>query len=305
MLFSLKFSKILTYFFLLLILITIFIFNNAANAGALYGLNLWYDHMIPALFPFMLLSKIMLKTGFASFLSSFFYPIVGKLFRISHYGVFVLIMGFLSGFPMAAQLVSSLIEEKNISKEEGEYLLLFCNNIGPMYLMGFLFPICPFISLQFILLVHFGVPLLYGLILRYTVYRNQIFVLNHFERQNNMSLSDSLNQAMLPSLMGITNLGILMIVFNTLQMLVSHMLYAFPAEAKGILACLIEITGGIHQISHDSRFYPLIYALLHFGGICCITQTIIFTKHCDFSTKKYVFHKIMQSILSGIIYYCI
>ena len=103
---------------------------------AFLGLNIWYEHMLPALLPFMILSGLMIDLRLEKLLVKPFSYILRPLFRISDAGIYTLIMGFLCGFPMGAKIVSYEFQKNNLTKKEAEYLLSFCNNFGPAYCLS-------------------------------------------------------------------------------------------------------------------------------------------------------------------------
>ena len=94
------------------------------------GLFTWCTRMIPSLFPFMVLSGILLRTGLSYRLSKLLYPILGTLFRLSPDCIYVIFMGFLCGFPMGANVIAESLSLNKISKREANLLLSFCNNKG-------------------------------------------------------------------------------------------------------------------------------------------------------------------------------
>lgn len=160
-----------TVFFLLL---TFLILSHSQKSlyYTLNGLNLWFSKMIPSLLPFMILSGIMVRLHLTEGFASLLHPVIAPLFRVRKNVTYAMIMGFLCGFPMGARVTSDLLERNMITKREAEYLLAFCNNIGPVYFMSFVIPILQRRLLGPYLFGMYGLPLLYGLLLRYTAYRD-------------------------------------------------------------------------------------------------------------------------------------
>lgn len=301
MFFSKKFIKILSILFLLSFFLLVLIQPKECRVYASYGLMLWFDKMIPTLYPFMVLSQIMLQSGIAFYLSNILYFFIGRIYSISVYALFVIIMGFLSGFPMGAILISSLLQKKYISKEEGEYLLAFCNNLGPVFVIGFVYPLCPILSIQQILFVVYGIPLIFGLFLRYTKYRHlQFHTPNACKHTCNFSFINILENVLNPCLISIARLGGLMILFNSFQVYFSNNLYQINGKVHAILSLLLEITGGIEIASSFPELFPFVYVLLPFGGLCCLAQTSIIMKKHDFSIALYLLNKGIQCIASAL-----
>ena len=98
-------------------------------AGCARGLDLWYTSVLPSLLPFMILSGLLVHTGLFHILNRAYAHVLKKIFHISESGCYVVLTGFLCGFPMGAKVTADLVKSGHISSEEGRYLLGFCNNI--------------------------------------------------------------------------------------------------------------------------------------------------------------------------------
>lgn len=73
----------LFFFFGTLSILCLFLLRFPAQAGALAanGLTLWFSKMIPALFPFMILSGLFLSTGFSNLLARLAAPFCSPFSR--------------------------------------------------------------------------------------------------------------------------------------------------------------------------------------------------------------------------------
>lgn len=266
---------------------------------AMHGLTLWYSKMVPILLPFMILSGILIKSGKASFLSKLFKPILRPLFPCNsnlYYGIF---MGFLCGFPMGAKVSIELLEEKQINTKEASYLLSFCNNIGPVYVLTFLLPLLKIKPSLYILFGIFGIPFLYGLLLNKTYYKdiNNIqttdYQIIHKANNPSQTILDTINASIYNSLQSIIMLCGYMVLCNLL-MIIPHILIP---NLKDYVWPLIELNGGLVAISNTSPYYSLL--CLIFGGLCCFLQTYSIIKDHNLSIKTYFLHKANQTLLAG------
>ena len=106
--------------------------------GASEGLLLWFQILFPTLFPFLLITDLLMATGGIRMISKVLSVPFGILFRVSGEGSFAVVAGFLCGYPMGAKITADLIRNQSISVEEGTYLLSFCNNTSPIFIMNFL-----------------------------------------------------------------------------------------------------------------------------------------------------------------------
>lgn len=145
--------------------------SSLSLAYAALGLTLWYEKMVPVLLPFMILSGTLIRMGMTDSLIRPVRPLFGRIYRLSAPGIYVILMGFLCGFPMGARTASEFRDRQEISSEEGQYLLAFCNNLGPVYFLGFVLPLLHRKLLFPYVFGMYGVPLLYGIFLRYSVYK--------------------------------------------------------------------------------------------------------------------------------------
>lgn len=108
---------------------------EAADA-ARTGLSLCAHSIIPTLFPFFVLSSLMLEVGLPHRLASLTAPLTSRIFRVSGEGATAFLLGLCGGYPLGATATAELCRNGTISKEEGQRLLAFCNNCGPAFIVG-------------------------------------------------------------------------------------------------------------------------------------------------------------------------
>lgn len=274
---------------------------------SLNGLNLWFQKMIPALFPFMVLSGIMIRMDLAGPCVRFLMPILGRLFHTSPACIYGILVGFLCGFPMGAHTAAQLYESRQISKDEASFLLAFCNNIGPVYFLSFVIPTLGISAPGLYLFGMYGLPFLYGLFLRYTTYSGRIKPIQQTYKTGpcTPSFVSALDQSIENALLNIARLGGYMIVFNLLFILpalLSGLLAGFPQIdlLSGGICCLLEITGGISRLGKHASYFVL--CALPFGGLSCIMQTYSMIRHTDLSITEYIMHKAILTAITVVFY---
>ena len=79
--------------------------SSLSLAYAALGLNLWYEKMVPVLLPFMILSGTLIRMGMTDSLIRPVRPLFGRIFRLPGPGIYVILVGFLCGFPMGARTI--------------------------------------------------------------------------------------------------------------------------------------------------------------------------------------------------------
>lgn len=273
--------------------------SSLSLAYAALGLELWYEKMVPVLLPFMILSGTLIRLGLTDGLIRPVRPFFGRIFRLSEPGIYVILMGFLCGFPMGARTISDFRDRQELSIEEGQYLLSFCNNLGPAYFLGFVLPLLQRKLVLPYVFGMYGIPLLYGIFLRYSIYRNRILQKTGPSLEpagqnavSALSLPDALDDAITAAGRNILQLGGYMIFFNLLNLLPRLLV---PDSFR--YAPLLEISGGLKLLGDRFPLYTLL--LLPFGGLSCIAQTGSCIRDTGLSLKKYILHKLVLTVLTA------
>ena len=100
------------------------------------GLTLCAKTVIPSLFPFMVISELLVKSGAGEAFGRIFSRIMRRVFGVSGAGVSAVILGSMCGFPVGARTAVSLYDANLISKSECEHLLTFTNNPSSAFLVS-------------------------------------------------------------------------------------------------------------------------------------------------------------------------
>lgn len=285
--------------------------SSLSLAYAALGLGLWYEKMVPVLLPFMILSGTLIRMGLVNSLIRPVKPLFGRIFRLSEPGIYVILMGFLCGFPMGARTIADFRDRQELSVPEGQYLLAFCNNLGPVYFLGFVLPLLQRTLVFPYVFGMYGIPLLYGVFLRYSIYRNRLWENADpslgtdnaakpsepagADNASAMSLPDALDDAITAAGRSILQLGGYMVFFNLLNLLPRLLL-----SDSFRYAPLLEISGGLKLLGDRYPLYTLL--LLPLGGLSCIAQTGSCIRNTGLSLKSYVLHKLVLTALTGSYY---
>lgn len=273
---------------------------------AFTGLTLWFQKMIPSLFPFMILSGIMIRMDLTKYFALVLSPLLKPIFKVSGNGAYCIIMGFLCGFPMGAKVIADLYERGKLSKTEAVYLLSFCNNIGPIYFTSFALPVLGLPNSLAYLFGMYGLPLIYGMILcrlpQYSVQlrqkQNIPALINHNSSSpESSSILVHIDGAIHSAIESITKLGGYMILFNLLNLIPALIL---PPNLLPLGNLFLEITSGISRIGNSFQIIVLI--MLPFGGLSCIAQTYSIIKNTDLSIGSYCIHKCLLTLLTAFYY---
>lgn len=100
------------------------------------GLSLCGNVIIPSLFPFLVLSELLMLCGIDQSAAGLLRRPMGKLFKLSGSAGCALILGGLCGYPVGARMGAALYDRGEINGDALSFLLLFCNNASPAFLIG-------------------------------------------------------------------------------------------------------------------------------------------------------------------------
>lgn len=112
------------------------VYPASTLAAALRGLAIWWDVLFPSLFPFFVISEMLLGFGVVHLFGALLDPLMRPLFNIPGSGGFVAAMGYVSGYPVGAKLTAKLREQQLVSRAEGERLVAFTTSSDPIFLLG-------------------------------------------------------------------------------------------------------------------------------------------------------------------------
>lgn len=107
-----------------------------AMEGARSGLALCGEVIIPSLFPFFILSSLVVELGLAGQLGRALEPVMGPLFGLNGACASAVVLGLIGGYPVGAKTALGLYENGLCTRREAERLLAFCNNSGPAFVLG-------------------------------------------------------------------------------------------------------------------------------------------------------------------------
>jgi sporulation integral membrane protein YlbJ len=122
--------------FFLLFTIALMVFPGEGLAAAEEGLKIFWEIVLPSLFPFFVLTEILLGLGVVHFFGVILEPLMRPLFNVPGAGAFALSMGLAAGYPMDAVITGKFRRMGLCSRVEGERLLAFTNTADPLFMFG-------------------------------------------------------------------------------------------------------------------------------------------------------------------------
>lgn len=277
--------------------------------GASEGLLLWFQIVFPTLLPFIIITNLLVRTNTMFYISKVLSPVIQPLFHTSLNGTFAVLAGFLCGYPMGAKVTADLVTSNKISQNEGAYLLSFCNNTSPIFIMNYavlktlgreelLIPSIVIIFLSAIL-CSFLFRLYYFKLHTQKYTPPQFFPIPHIHFDFQV-----LDTAIMNGFETITKVGGYIILFSVLLTLAKELPFQ-SGMWNMILLPSLEITNGIAMLATGTvpfhYIFILIMALISFGGVCSIAQTQCMIQGTGLRIFPYITEKLVTAIVTSLL----
>ncbi len=297
-----------------IMLILLIIFPDTVISSAIDSLSACINILFPSLFPFFVLSKIFIKSGGAYILGKFFNSIMYPLFRINGNGASAFVLGILCGYPVGAKTASDLYNQSYITKKEAENLICFCNNSGPLFIIGAV-GVSMLSSKSagiFLYAVHILSAITSGFILKFSLPETKKLHSAHIPKTEQNIFTSSVEESM----MTIINVFAYVIFFGIAMDIceITNIFYPFSSlissfniatgTTNSVLSSVFEMTTGIKKLNETNASFSLKLILISFmlgwSGFSIHFQTKSVLKNFDFPFKKYIFAKLMHGIIAVI-----
>lgn len=261
-------------------------FPKLSIEGARDGLLLWFQNIVPTLFPFLICSGLVTSMGGISYLVKPIYPVFHTFFGMSESGIYTFLLGIFCGFPMGAKTCRDLLEGGALSPKEAKCLMAVCNQPSSMFLLGYTASaLHNGISIKLILFCLYLplIPLWFLARKFYHLYANKAVTASAHITAPYISPNTptntpkpplSLDHMILSSMELLIRIGGYLMIFSVISLFIRR----FPSPTPMIPITLLtftEITCAIQTICTDTA--PplqglLVTASLAFGGLSCLFQ---------------------------------
>lgn len=274
---------------------------QTAVAAAGEGIRLCLETVVPALFPFLVLSRLFTGSAAVQGCTKILGPIMRPLFGLPAQGAAAVAMGALGGYPVGAQTAADLYRDGRLDRESAERLLGFCSNAGPAFIFGMLGGIFGSPKTAAALYcIHITSALLTGVLLR-TKDTGPAAQRLSDGRGPSISLPEAVSAA-------IKTMALIcgyVILFRVISVFLGKALGTWLSPAMNVaVSGLLELAGGcclLPQLGAPGLRYCMASGFLAFGGVCVWMQTKSVIRPAGLTGKYYLFGKILQGTLAVLI----
>ena len=281
-----------------------------------FSFNIWKDNVFPSLFPFFVLSELLINYGFIELIGEIFRPFMNKVFKTKGVSAFALIMSMISGFPSSAKYIRELHKQELINENEATKLLMFTHFSNPLFILGT-------ISLLFlnnkevgllILICHYLGNFIIGIIFRNyfpsTDEKQKLSIKVVIDKigekriKNKKSFGEIVTNALLNSI----NTLILILGVVTMFLVITTIIdnnININSFHQSILNGIIEMTQGLKYVSLEEIPLKLKCILstmsISFGGLSVHMQIISILSDTNIKYFPFLTARIIHALISSLL----
>ena len=313
-----KSKKLFLIALILFFMAMLIIFPDKYTKSCYKGITLWGLIVLPSLLPFFFLTQLFTFTGVLNSLSRKATKLTYPLFKCSGLSLYAFLMSILSGYPVGSRIVYDLKSSGLITKGEATKIGLLASTSGPLFIISAV-GIGMFNSKTIGIIIyvsHIISAVLVGLLFKnYSKEKSSNFTLFTCNTQENILYTSIYNSVISAIIVG----GFISVFFVFAEILQDAKIL-FPLEkffefifsllggdsktAKAFTIGLIECTSGAKQLSvlsNTKLSSSLTCALISFGGISIIMQSLIYLERAEVKPIIFILGKLCQTIFSFII----
>ena len=295
------------------------IFPQQSMEAGRQGLVLCANVIIPSLFPFFVLSSLVVELGLAHYLGGAVGRFMSPLFRVGGAGASALVLGFVGGYPVGARTAIGLYEKGLCSKAETERLLAFCNNSGPAFILGVVGAGVFGSSAIGLLLyfTHMAASLCVGLLFRFhgggELGRSE----RGSTRFQTVRFSGAFTQSVKNAVSSILNICAFVVLFSVIirllflcgvMGLLAQLTGTFLTplgfdcdQSQQLLIGLLELSSGVSSLSGPvSEQIPMAAFMLGWAGLSVHCQVLSFIGESGLRVNTYFAGKLLHGVLSAL-----
>ena len=275
--------------------------SNSIDAAS-RALNICGEIVIPTLFPFIFCGNMLIALGVARLASKLFSRMMHPVFGVSGAGALAFILGIISGYPVGAVCAISLYNSGECSKTEAEKMLAFCNNSGPMFIIGAVGTgmLGNYRLGVFLYLIHIFSAIICGVIFK-----------NYQKNYPTRALPPSRENAELKT--AVLDIGAAVVKSVNTILLICGFIIIFAVFTGSIpdftlrnyLYSILEITGGLAALLEEEtlNILPVTSFIIAFSGVSVMAQVYAVIKPSGLSIKPYLIGKVLQGCIAYFLTY--
>lgn len=269
---------------------------ETASQAVRGALTLCFRTVVPSLFPFFVVVSLLLQLGLADFLQGLCAPLMGPLFRLRGVCALPVLTGLLGGYPSGAKTATDLYAAGELTRQEAELLLGFCDNCGPAFLLGYVGAgiLGDLRTGAVLFAVHALSAVLTGAILCRTVSSREPAYSGRRLPKKPIPFPQALTSSVSGAAGSMLNICAFVVLFQVLAALP-------PAQPPLPLLGALEMVSGVASLTPGKAGFLAAAAIVGWGGLSVHCQALSLTAPAGLSFRWHWAGKAVQAALSAIL----
>lgn len=304
---------------LVLFLMILLLYPAPIIAATKTGFLTWAEKVIPALFPFFVLTRLMIYFQVPQMIGKCLAPIFKYLLKISPITFFIMLMSLISGNPSGPKMAREYYDKHLISEREMIGLLYFCNFASPLFIIGTIGVVLYKSSqIGYLLLMSHVVGSFIVFLLCYPYFKSNE-VRNFSIEFPTQSFATILIDCIESSMQTLIRVGGIIVFYyiisealqvihvtDILDLILKPVLIGLQLQTiEPLFAGFLEFTQGVMKLAEiEAPLYikiALTAFIISFAGLSVHTQTFMFSKGLNISYLKFVTFRIFHGLASAIL----
>lgn len=274
------------------------LFGKECCSGAVSGIKLCLEVLVPSIFPFTVLSVFTAESGLSEAMGRVTGKACGALFNVSGRLSAVMIMSMLGGYPVGARGIAALRKRGAISLIEAQKAAYIAVGAGPGFLINF-------VGSGLLRCREIGACMLIAQVISVIILGNLNRIVFRNSRDYNsdtqlkatvLPFSDALTESVISSTYAMLELSGTVIVFSALLGIIK----ALTGTVYKYISVLLEVTNACSLLAGDYSIALIAFAV-GFGGLCVHFQVFTALKGIRLNIWLFFLYRIIQGIITALL----
>lgn len=300
--------------------LSIIIFPKQSIDAASRGAALWFENVLPVMLPFMICCNLLMSLGIVGFISALLNRVMRPLFGVPGCGAFALFAGLFSGYPLGASITADLRMRGEITKREGEHLITFVNNAGPLFVLGAVgASMFGSVEIGYMLMACNAVAailtgILFGLARNKkrdeeptdAYQKKPIVAFFESSRLDPRPFGAKLSDAALKSIIAVAQIGAFIMLFSVIVGVFQQLNLFNMSDniMKGLAVGSLEMTNGAKILAEGGASFGTVVAVsavIGWGSLSVAAQTLAILSKTDINVGYYFVGKLLNGIFAALL----
>ena len=288
----------------LFVLFELIVKKNIVYGSIIYALNMWVNNLIPSLFPFFIISDILINYNITNYIPKIIKDLCKRLFNINDNMLAIFLLSMISGFPSNARNTRTLYDNSLIGIDEANHILIFTHFANPIFILttvGVFFLHNEKLGI-IILIIHYLSNFILGICFRGTKKYKDIYSNDDSIKNFGNIFVNSIKRAIDTTL---TICGVIVVFLMVSSIIINT--FNFNEYNRMIIKGIFEITIGIEELGKlgiCNRYKAVIASMiLAFGGISVHVQVLSQIAETKIKYIYFFIGRMYQMIIAGILTY--